>query len=126
MTIAVRMSYARKPLDAKPDKKVFRADRLRRLREEMKLSQDRLAKAVDIEKRSIIRYEQGQREPAADVLVRLAKVLQTSTSYLLDEFDYDGPLTNEEADALRSLHSTGRPLTEADILRTLAKKRRKE
>ena len=62
--------------------------RLREVRMERRLTQQKLADSVSVALRSYQCYEQGVREPSLDILVRLADVLHVSTDYLLcrDEF----------------------------------------
>ena len=58
-------------------------DKLRTLRNERNLSQDRLAKKVSVTRASIATYESGNRLPSLYVLVRLARALGVTTDYLL-------------------------------------------
>lgn len=62
-------------------------DRLRRMRELRKLTQDELADLVHIGKRTLRRYELNETEPDADVLARLVVELQVSADYLLGRVD---------------------------------------
>ena len=57
--------------------------RLREARMRKKLTQPKLADAVGVALRTYQCYEQGIREPAYHILVRLADVLDVSTDYLL-------------------------------------------
>ncbi|MBQ8264006.1 MAG: helix-turn-helix transcriptional regulator [Oscillospiraceae bacterium] len=62
--------------------------RLRSVRIEKKITQERLAEACSIALRTYQCYEQGVRKPSFDILVRLADELDVSLDYLLcrDEF----------------------------------------
>ena len=62
--------------------KVF-AERLKELRLEKKLSQMQLAKLVDLSQSGIKQWENNQRIPNADAVVRLAKFFRVTTDYLL-------------------------------------------
>ncbi len=59
------------------------SQRLLSLRQERRLSQAAVAKAVEVTTRTYQRYEAGEREPMVTVLVRFAKFYGTSTDYLV-------------------------------------------
>jgi transcriptional regulator with XRE-family HTH domain len=59
--------------------------RLREQREELSLSQSALAKSVGVHHSIIGRYERDEAKPTSDVLVRLAKALNTTVGYLVGE-----------------------------------------
>lgn len=61
----------------------MRRERLRELRGKMGLSQEALARQIDIGNLQIWRYENGDNEPSSEILSRLAKALDTSADYLL-------------------------------------------
>ncbi len=70
-------------------------ERIRKLRREKKLTQQELAKALDVSPSTISMYEQGRREPDIDLLLRLAVFFQTTTDDLLglnDQQDSKMPL----------------------------------
>lgn len=52
------------------------------------ISQTQLAKRLHISAGAIGMYEQGRREPSADILVGLSKELGVSVDYLLTGMDY--------------------------------------
>ena len=58
-------------------------ERLKALRIENHLRQDRVARLVNVEKSSISMYETGMRQPSYTTLVRLADVFNVTTDYLL-------------------------------------------
>ncbi len=60
----------------------FHRERLAEIRNEYGLTQEELAKRVDISKSQIGRYETGVNEPSASVLSRIAKELNVSTDWL--------------------------------------------
>ena len=61
-------------------------EKLKTLRKENELSQERLAKMAKISKRSLILYEQGTNYPRdRDVYNRLAECLGVDTNYLMTE-----------------------------------------
>lgn len=61
----------------------MRGDRLRRLREEKKMYQEDLAKKLNVSKSSVGMYERNEREPNDDVLIKMAKLFDCTTDYLL-------------------------------------------
>lgn len=58
-------------------------ERIKELRKEKGISQLTLAKAVGVDKRAIIFWEQQINEPKATYIVNLAKYFDVSTDYLL-------------------------------------------
>ncbi|WP_459926366.1 helix-turn-helix domain-containing protein [Flavobacterium covae] len=59
-------------------------DRIKQLRIENNLTQTELADKVGLTYVQIGRYEKGKSTPSADVLQKLANVLNTSTDYLMN------------------------------------------
>ena len=59
--------------------------KLREQREHKGLSQSKLAQAVGLHHSIIGRYEREEAKPTIDVVVRMAKALDTTVSYLLGE-----------------------------------------
>ncbi len=57
--------------------------RLRDLREDHDFSQEYIAKYLNMKQPQYSRYERGLRDLPTDVLIRLAKLYNTSTDYLL-------------------------------------------
>lgn len=58
-------------------------ERIKELRKELRISQQTVAKAVGVDKRAIIFWEQQINEPKASYIVALAKYFNVSTDYLL-------------------------------------------
>lgn len=56
--------------------------RIRDLREDKDKTQQELAKIAYISKNSYIRYENGERQPPFDVIIRLAKYYNVSIDYI--------------------------------------------
>lgn len=78
--------------------------RIAALRRKAGISQADLAKRIGVSASAVGMYEQGRREPAADLLVTMAQVFEVSTDYLLtgrasDEAD-DAVLTDTLLHAL--------------------------
>lgn len=59
------------------------SQRLYGLRKERNLTQEDAAKELGISMKSYCRYEKGEREPTAPVLVQMAKFYHVSLDYLL-------------------------------------------
>jgi transcriptional regulator with XRE-family HTH domain len=57
--------------------------RIAALRRSKNISQGELAKRLQVSPSAVGMYEQGRREPSAELLVRLARVLEVSVDYLL-------------------------------------------
>lgn len=58
-------------------------ERIRERRQVLNLSQLDLAYAVETSPNQISRYERGENDPTASMLIKIAKVLNASTDYLL-------------------------------------------
>ncbi len=59
------------------------SERLYSLRKERKLTQDSVAKELDISMKSYCRYEKNEREPTASLLVEMAMLYHVSLDYLV-------------------------------------------
>ena len=65
--------------------------RLRDLREDHDLSQQAVAAYLGMKQPQYNRYERGLRDTPTDVLIRLAKLYETSTDYILGLTDITIP-----------------------------------
>ena len=65
--------------------------RLRDLREDHDLTQQAVADYLSMKQSQYSRYERGIRDIPTDILIRLAKLYQTSTDYLLGLTDKRDP-----------------------------------
>lgn len=82
------------------------AARIKERRKQLGLSQVDLAHLVNISQTQISKYELGQNLPTADILVTLARVLQTSIDWLVGESGVVGNLPNDSlSEAERQLLS---------------------
>jgi transcriptional regulator with XRE-family HTH domain len=70
-------------------------ERIRMRRKEENLTRDQVAEKVQMSETSLFNYEEGKRVPRADDLRKIAKALNTTTSYLIGEID------NPSIDALK-------------------------
>lgn len=61
--------------------------RLKELREEKGLSQSQLAKLTHISQAAISLWEDGQRQPNAEVIIKMARFFGVSTDYILGLVD---------------------------------------
>ncbi|MCD8150168.1 MAG: helix-turn-helix domain-containing protein [Clostridiales bacterium] len=57
--------------------------RLKQLRLKNNLKQQQLATLLDVNKRAISAYENDDRQPCFDILIRIAEIFHVSTDYLL-------------------------------------------
>lgn len=57
---------------------------LRQVREEKKLTQEKLAELADVDRTYIYRLETGKRSPSLSIIIRIAKALKVSPGTLLD------------------------------------------
>jgi transcriptional regulator with XRE-family HTH domain len=60
------------------------ADRLKELRKKRGLSQSELADLIEVHFTQVSRYERGETKPNAEAMTKLAKVLDTTTDYLMN------------------------------------------
>lgn len=82
-------------------------NKLKILRLQDNMTQEQLAQKLNLTKSVISAYETGLRLPSYDVLIRIAKIFNVSTDYLLglehkQEVDLSG-LSQEEINALLNL-----------------------
>ena len=61
------------------------------------MKQAQLAEKLGVSASAVGMYEQGRREPGAQLLIKLAQTFDVTTDYLLT----GKPVTNEDADKLR-------------------------
>ena len=59
------------------------ANRIKELRQEKNLSQQSLAKEINVSQKAIDFWEKGINEPKASYIIQLAKYFNVSTDYLL-------------------------------------------
>lgn len=62
---------------------------LKSLRQQKKLSQQKLADYLQLSQQSIYKYENGLAEPDLDTLIRMADFFDTSVDYLIGYSDYE-------------------------------------
>lgn len=98
--------------------------RIGALRRERGMSQAQLAARLGISASAMGMYEQGRREPSADMLVALARELEVSTDYLLtgelvrsvDEQSYARLISDLVSAADRKLqHRKDRPFSRQEL-----------
>jgi len=63
--------------------RVFRGDRLKRIRTERNLTQDDLNNRLGFGANQIYKYESGKSDPSAEIFVRIANELEVTTDWLL-------------------------------------------
>lgn len=67
-------------------------ERLKALREARGWTQDEVAKRLHVTRGAVGHWERGKNEPSYDMLIRLARLYNTSTAYLIGETDDPSPL----------------------------------
>ncbi len=58
-------------------------ERLKKLRNEKKLSQEKLGKVLNVNLRTIAYYESGERTPSPETLSQMADLFEVSVDYLM-------------------------------------------
>ena len=77
-------------------------NRIRKYREDRKLSQKQLAELIEVSNSRVSNWEQGINRPDADILAELCKALQVSPSELLDVHLTDEEITEQERKVLQA------------------------
>ena len=67
--------------------KVF-SERLKEIRIEAKMTQQQVAKQLQIKQPSYARYENGKHEPSLQTVAEIARIFDVSCDYLLGLTDY--------------------------------------
>ncbi len=68
-------------------------EKLRQLRKRKKLTQEQMAELIEVHESHVGRYEKDLSSPTAQVLIRIAKLFNVSTDYLLFD-DRNDPSTS--------------------------------
>ena len=63
------------------------ADRLKELRAEKNLSQNKLSELLGITRTTYANYEQGTREPSIEMIIRFCDFFDVSADYLIGRSD---------------------------------------
>ena len=58
-------------------------DQIKKLRKEMKLTQDNFAGKLKIHSKQLAKYEAGRSTPSIDIIARIAEFCEVSTDYLI-------------------------------------------
>lgn len=66
--------------------------RLKTMREAKGWTQDEVAQRLNVTRGAVGHWERGKNEPSYDMLIRLARLYDTSTAYLIGETDDPSPL----------------------------------
>lgn len=63
-------------------------ERIKELRTENGLSQEKLAKCLNVTRVAVSKWETGDRQPNIDMLKKIADYFEVSTDFLLGRTDY--------------------------------------
>lgn len=66
-------------------------DRLRELREESRISQEKLGILLNVEQKSVSDYERGRTRTPVDILIRAAMIFDVSMDYICGVSDVRTP-----------------------------------
>ena len=77
-------------------------NRIRKYREDRKLSQKELAELIGVSNSRVSNWEQGINRPDANILAEICRALQVSPSELLDVHLIDEEITEQERTVLRA------------------------
>jgi len=95
--------------------------RLRKLREAKGLTQEELAKVINVSNKTISVYEKGGADPSTETLLKLAQYFNVSVDYLLGHTDNPTPdharkptLEDEFPEVANVLRRSGKRLTPED------------
>lgn len=80
----------------------MRSDRLREMRERSGLTQQDVARLLNVTRGAVGHWERGKNEPSFEMLRDLARLYNTSTAYLIGETDDPSPLEPKRQDRERS------------------------
>jgi transcriptional regulator with XRE-family HTH domain len=99
------------------------AERILELRHQQGWTQAELARLTDLERKSIIRYENGQNIPGGRALTALASVFGVTTDYLLGLSEHPLPIPANESELspleLEALQAFRRARTQDERVRLL-------
>ncbi len=73
------------------------ASRIKGLRRKKGINQIELAELIGVSRQTITRWETGLRNPDSESLAKIAKVLQTTVSYLMGEAEQPHPIYDEHS-----------------------------
>lgn len=65
------------------------------MRQRSGLTQEQVAKHLNVTRGAVGHWERGKNQPPYDVLVKIAQLYQTSTAYLVGETDDPSPLEKD-------------------------------
>ena len=87
-------------------------DRLKQLRKSKKLTQVQVSEMIDVQQGTYSRWENGTLEPSLEAVVKLAKLFDTTTDYLLGKTIYSTldavphPITRIDLKKLKAFNKT--------------------
>lgn len=87
-------------------------NRIKSLREDLKLSQEELANKLNLSKGIISLYEQEKRKPSLEILIQLSEIFNVSIDYILGRTDIRNAI--DEPIAIAASTKNGIDLSEID------------
>ncbi|MGI6590110.1 MAG: helix-turn-helix domain-containing protein [Eggerthellaceae bacterium] len=90
------------------------ADKIMQLRKKEGWSQEQLANKIGVSRQAISKWESGQSVPDMKKLLKLAKVFDVSTDYLLRD-ELEQPTAPAQSPADRAVDDEGEPLTQVSL-----------
>lgn len=91
-------------------------NRIKKLREELDLTQQDLANKLNCSKSVIGLYESETRKPSLEVLVKLSEIFDCSIDYILDKSDIRNPEQQIKDEFLFAYHKETEGLSEEEII----------
>ncbi len=98
----------------------FRPDRMRKLREGLKLTQKQLAQGLGVEQQHVSRWERGTHIPSLDIVSKIADRLNTTSDFLLNRTSDPKSLSDSERRFISWLRSLAHEPTAEDTIRFFA------
>lgn len=92
---------------------------LKKIREEKNLTQQALADMLNIQRPTYSRYENGDREPDFDTILKMSEILEVSTDYLLGKTDNPASLDEQLSKEEFALYGEAHDLTDEEKQKVL-------
>ena len=93
------------------------AERLKKLRKQVKLTQAQIAKKLDISQQAYASWERGAKKPTQENLVKIAQVLNVSVDYLVGNSEEKKEDELDNVEFLFRMNSKGLTEKEKEIFK---------